>query len=305
MKEIKEMTVEEMIETLDHFYMDDCLIKQFVDSSFISTMIDRLRDEFNIFYHPRIKVEKTQFGTRYKVVPQHEKLDQAYKNACESFKKELTQILGLCEYESNSMVIDKVKTNQKLLESYEDILRRCQGLVKDNDVFRSESSSDNERLKNKTNVLVSTVVTLQEKIRSLEESGNSNQKRIHELITKCNELIEENKNLKKIYKNSIEKQYRLETDNAELLRKVKIQDDSEEVILNWKKKQEETERLLHESVAMVNEECQACVNAERKQIKETILKHIEHEYPIIYFNYKYRLLEYSIEDIVKLIMRGI
>lgn len=140
MKEIKEMTVEEMIETLDHFYMDDCLIKQFVDSSFIPTMIDRLRDEFNIFYHPRIKVEKTQFGTRYKVVTQ-----------------------------------------------------------------RSESSFDNERLKNKTNVLVSTVATLQEKIRSLEESENSKQKRIDELITKCNELIEENKKLKKLYKGSIEK----------------------------------------------------------------------------------------------------
>jgi hypothetical protein len=95
----------------------------------------------------------------------------------------------------------------------------------------------------------------------------------------------------------------LETDNAELLGKVKIQDDSEKVISNLKKKQEETERLLHESVAKVNEECQACVNAERKQIKETILKYIEHEYPITYFNYTYKLLSYSIEDIVKLILR--
>ena len=279
MKEIKEMTVEEMIETLDHFYMGDCLIKQFVDSSFVPTMIDRLRDEFNIFYHPGIRVEKTQFGSRYKVVPQHEKLDQAYKNACENFKKELTQILGLCEYESNQMVIDRVKTSQKLIESYE---------YKINELSKEYSPF---------------VSTLRERIRSLEQSENSHQKSIYELISKCNELIEENKKLKKLYENSIEKQYRLETDNAELLRKVKIQDDSEKVISNLKKKQEETERLLHESVAKVNEECQACVNAERKQIKETILKYIEHEYPITYFNYRYKLWTYSIEDIVKLILR--
>ena len=228
MKEIKAMTVDEMMETLDYFYMSDCPIKQYVDSSFIPTMIDRLRDEFNIFYHPRIRF-----------------------------------------------------------------------------YYTNESLSDNERLKNRTNILASTVATLQEKIRSLEESENSKQKRIDELITKCNELIEENKNLKKLYKCSIEKQYRLETDNAELLRKVKIQDDSEKVISKLKKKQEETERLLHESVAKVNEECQSCVNAERKQIKENILKHIAHEYPITYFNYKYKLWTYSIEDIVKLIMRVI
>lgn len=327
MKEIKEMTVEEMIETLDHFYVDDCLIKQYVDSSFVPTMIDRLRDEFNIFYHPRIKVEKTQFGTRYKVVPQHEELDQAYKNACENFKKELTQILGLCEYESNSMVIDKVKTNQKLIESYEDeinkledeinkLSKECFSLKKFSQNFTDQAYKNLEdklamvekELHEAKTISINNRIDHNKFIKELTIAlemyrfsfNNDILKRCQGLVKDNNELIEENKNLKKLYKNSIEKQYRLETDNAELLRKVKIQDDSEKVISNLKKKQEETERLLHESVAKVNEECKVCMQYERKKIKNFMIDYLKRKRPVFYNTHTVELITNPLEDVFKM-----
>lgn len=248
--EIERMNDKELVTALDHYYLEECPFHDEIDASVVPLMIDRLRDEFKIFYRPGIftPVEPHVCKVNKELEEKYENLKIIYdstREAYEKFREAVAKVLELPVFEINDVFLERIN------------------------VIMSENKQLSER----------------------KES----------LIKKCNELIDRNKNIKHMYDASIEKQYRLETENAELLRKVKIQDDSEEVISKLKSKLKETENLLHKSVEKVNEECKVCVQYERKKIKYDIIDYLKKEHPIFYSNHTVELITNTLEDIFKML----
>lgn len=248
--EIERMDDKELVAALDHYYLEECPFHDEIDASLVPLMIDRLRDEFKIFYRPGIftPVEPHVCKVNKELEEKYENLKIIYdstREAYEKFREAVAKVLELPVFEINDVFLERIN------------------------VIMSENKQLSER----------------------KES----------LIKKCNELIDRNKNIKHMYDASIEKQYRLETENAELLRKVKIQNDSEEVISKLKSKLKETENLLHKSVEKVNEECKVCVQYERKKIKDNIIDYLKKEHPIFYSNHTVELITNPLEDIFKML----
>lgn len=248
--EIERMNDKELVAALDHYYLEECPFHDEIDASAVPLMIDRLRDQFKIFYRPGIftSVEPHVCKCNEDLKEKYENLKIIYdstREAYEKFREAVAKVLELPVFEINDVFLERIN------------------------VIMFENKQLSER----------------------KES----------LIKKCNELIDRNKNIKHMYDASIEKQYRLETENAKLLRKVKIQDDSEEVISKLKSKLEETENLLHKSVEKVNEECKVCVQYERKKIKYDIIDYLKKEHTIFYNNHTVELITNPLEDIFKML----
>lgn len=248
--EIERMNDKELVAALDHYYLEECPFHDEIDASAVPLMIDRLRDQFKIFYRPGIfnPVEPHVCKVNKELEEKYENLKIIYdstREEYEKFREAVATVLELPVFEINDVFLERIN------------------------VIMSENKQLSER----------------------KES----------LIKKCNELIDRNKNIKHMHDASIEKQYRLETENAELLRKVKIQNDSEEVISKLKSKLGETENLLHKSVEKVNEECDVCVQYERKKIKYDIIDYMKKKHPIFYNNHAVEFITNSLEDIFKML----
>ena len=244
--EIERMNDKELVAALDHYYLEECPFHDEIDASVVPLMIDRLRDQFKIFYRPGIftPVEPHVCKVNKELEEKYENLKIIYdstREAYEKFREAVAKVLELPVFEINDVFLERIN------------------------VIMSENKQLSER----------------------KES----------LIKKCNELIDRNKNIKHMYDASIEKQYRLETENGELLRKVKIQDDSEEVISKLNSKLEEYQDLLHKSVEKVNEECNVCVQYERKKIKDRFVKYLAKKYPDFYNSHKVEITISSLEDV--------